>query len=87
LKALPPQIGSTEWVEDNLEDLHCKVVAYLNVDCSVQGVGFFFSGSTPQLDKLLVVMEFRFLQEGVCLFPDIVDLSRTFSKVCLNYHK
>jgi hypothetical protein len=27
------------------------------------------------------------LQEGVCLFPDIVDLSRTFSKVCLNYHK
>jgi hypothetical protein len=41
-----------------------KVVAYLNVDCSVQGVGF-FSDSTPQLDKLLVVMEFRFLQEGV----------------------
>ncbi|NP_001120724.1 probable glutamate carboxypeptidase VP8 [Zea mays] len=46
-------IGSTEWVEDNLEDLHSKAVAYLNVDCAVQGVGF-FAGSTPQLDKLLV---------------------------------
>ncbi|CAD6214922.1 unnamed protein product [Miscanthus lutarioriparius] len=46
-------IGSTEWVEENLEDLHSKAVAYLNVDCAVQGVGF-FAGSTPQLDKLLV---------------------------------
>jgi hypothetical protein len=54
MKALfRPQIGSTEWVEDNLEDLHSKAVAYLNVDCAVQGVGF-FAGSTPQLDKLLV---------------------------------
>lgn len=54
LKALfPPQIGSTEWVEENLEDLHSKAVAYLNVDCAVQGVGF-FAASTPQLDKLLV---------------------------------
>ena len=47
------QIGSTEWVEENLSDLHSKAVAYLNVDCAVQGVGF-FAGSTPQLDKLLV---------------------------------
>ncbi|PUZ36664.1 hypothetical protein GQ55_9G056300 [Panicum hallii var. hallii] len=46
-------IGSTEWVEENLADLHSKAVAYLNVDCAVQGVGF-FAGSTPQLDKLLV---------------------------------
>uniref|UniRef100_A0A0D9W000 glutamate carboxypeptidase II n=1 Tax=Leersia perrieri TaxID=77586 RepID=A0A0D9W000_9ORYZ len=46
-------IGSTEWVEENLEDLHSKAVAYLNVDCAVQGVGF-FAGSTPQLDNLLV---------------------------------
>jgi hypothetical protein len=51
--SFPPQIGSTEWVEENLEDLHSKAVAYLNVDCAVQGVGF-FAGSTPQLDKLLV---------------------------------
>ncbi|TVU44683.1 hypothetical protein EJB05_04132, partial [Eragrostis curvula] len=46
-------IGSTEWVEENLADLHSKAVAYLNVDCAVQGVGL-FAGSTPQLDKLLV---------------------------------
>ncbi|KAF0912113.1 hypothetical protein E2562_013008 [Oryza meyeriana var. granulata] len=46
-------IGSTEWVEENLEDLHSKAVAYLNVDCAVQGVGL-FAGSTPQLDNLLV---------------------------------
>ncbi|XP_062212644.1 probable glutamate carboxypeptidase VP8 [Phragmites australis] len=46
-------IGSTEWVEENLADLHSKAVAYLNVDCAVQGVGLFV-GSTPQLDKLLV---------------------------------
>ncbi|KAL6638010.1 hypothetical protein ACP70R_025582 [Stipagrostis hirtigluma subsp. patula] len=46
-------IGSTEWVEENLADLHSKAVAYVNVDCAVQGVGL-FAGSTPQLDKLLV---------------------------------
>jgi hypothetical protein len=47
------QIGSTEWVEENLEDLQSKAVAYLNVDCAVQGIGL-FAGSTPQLDNLLV---------------------------------
>uniref|UniRef100_J3LTK2 glutamate carboxypeptidase II n=2 Tax=Oryza brachyantha TaxID=4533 RepID=J3LTK2_ORYBR len=46
-------IGSTEWVEENLEDLHSKAIAYLNVDCAVQGVGF-FAGSSPQLDTLLI---------------------------------
>ncbi|KAM0885620.1 hypothetical protein ACQ4PT_030196 [Festuca glaucescens] len=46
-------IGSTEWVEENLGDLHSKAVAYLNVDCAVQGMGL-FAGSTPQLDKLLI---------------------------------
>lgn len=47
------QIGSTEWVEENLGDLQSKAVAYLNVDCAVQGMGL-FAGSTPQLDKLLI---------------------------------
>lgn len=46
-------IGSTEWVENNLENLGSKTVAYLNMDCAVQGPGF-FAGSTPQLDDLLV---------------------------------
>ncbi|XP_052176103.1 probable glutamate carboxypeptidase AMP1 [Diospyros lotus] len=46
-------IGSTEWVEQNLLNLGSKAVAYLNVDCAVQGPGF-FAGATPQLDDLLV---------------------------------
>ncbi|KAF2289571.1 hypothetical protein GH714_037217 [Hevea brasiliensis] len=45
-------VGSTEWVEQNLVNLGAKVVAYLNVDCAVQGPGF-FAGATPQLDNLL----------------------------------
>ncbi|CAL5350480.1 unnamed protein product [Camellia sinensis] len=47
------RIGSTEWVEQNLVNLGSKAVAYLNVDCAVQGPGF-FAGATPQLDNLLV---------------------------------
>ncbi|KAG6480915.1 hypothetical protein ZIOFF_057503 [Zingiber officinale] len=46
-------IGSTEWVEQNLGWLTAKAVAYLNVDCAVQGDGF-FAGASPQLDDLLV---------------------------------
>lgn len=47
------QIGSTEWVEENLVNLGAKAVAYLNVDCAVQGPGF-FAGATPQLDDILI---------------------------------
>lgn len=47
------QVGSTEWVEQNLVNLGAKAVAYLNVDCAVQGPGF-FAGATPQLDNLLI---------------------------------
>ena len=47
------QIGSTEWVEQNLENLGSKGVAYLNVDCVVQGPGF-FARATPQPDSVLV---------------------------------
>ena len=47
------QIGSTEWVEQNLMNLGSKAVAYLNVDCAVQGPGFFV-GATPQLDNLIL---------------------------------
>ncbi|KAL8505251.1 hypothetical protein ACS0TY_016469 [Phlomoides rotata] len=46
-------IGSTEWVEQNLMNLGSKAVAYFNVDCAVQGPGFFIS-TTPQLDDLVV---------------------------------
>ncbi|KAK3005233.1 hypothetical protein RJ639_017673 [Escallonia herrerae] len=47
------EVGSTEWVEQNLVNLGSKAIAYLNVDCAVQGPGF-FAGATPQLDDLLV---------------------------------
>lgn len=33
--------------------LGSKAVAYLNVDCAVQGPGF-FARATPQLDELLI---------------------------------
>ncbi|KAI3520420.1 hypothetical protein L1887_09835 [Cichorium endivia] len=46
-------IGSTEWVEQNLVNLRSKAVAYINVDCAVQGPGF-FGATTPQLDDILV---------------------------------
>ncbi|XP_010247433.1 PREDICTED: probable glutamate carboxypeptidase 2 isoform X1 [Nelumbo nucifera] len=46
-------VGSTEWVEQNLVNLGSKAVAYLNVDCAVQGTGF-FARATPQLDNVLV---------------------------------
>ncbi|XP_034697977.1 probable glutamate carboxypeptidase AMP1 [Vitis riparia] len=46
-------IGSTDWVEQNLLNQGSKVVAYLNVDCAVQGPGF-FAGARPQLDNLLI---------------------------------
>ncbi|KAK9078575.1 hypothetical protein SSX86_002632 [Deinandra increscens subsp. villosa] len=46
-------MGSTEWVEQNLVNLGSKAVAYINVDCAVQGPGF-HAATTPQLDDILV---------------------------------
>lgn len=46
------QIGSTEWVEENLGMLGARAVAYINVDCAVAGPGF-FAAATPQLDELV----------------------------------
>lgn len=40
-------------MEQNLINLGSKAIAYLNVDCAVQGPGL-FAGATPQLDDLLV---------------------------------
>ncbi|KAH7651215.1 N-acetylated-alpha-linked acidic dipeptidase protein [Dioscorea alata] len=45
-------IGSTEWVEEHREMLASRAVAYLNVDSSVAGPGF-YAAATPQLDELL----------------------------------
>ncbi|EPS58906.1 hypothetical protein M569_15905, partial [Genlisea aurea] len=45
-------IGSTEWVEENLQVLISRAVVYLNVDISVAGP-VFQASATPQLDELL----------------------------------
>ena len=58
-----PQIGSTEWVEQNLLNLGSEVVAYLNVDCAVQGPGF-FAAATPQLDNLLIEVAKKVEKDG-----------------------
>ncbi|KAL2345344.1 hypothetical protein Fmac_006629 [Flemingia macrophylla] len=65
-------IGSTEWVEQNLINLGSKAVAYLNVDCAVQGPGFFV-GSTPQLDNLILEIMKKVKDpdsEGVSLYEN-----------------
>ncbi|OEL15853.1 putative glutamate carboxypeptidase 2 [Dichanthelium oligosanthes] len=46
------ETGSTEWVEENLEMLSLRAVAYLNIDVSVVGP-LFYPSATPQLDDLL----------------------------------
>ncbi|KAM1440868.1 hypothetical protein ACFXTO_009066 [Malus domestica] len=46
-------VGSTEWVEQNIANLGSKALAYLNVDCAVQGPGFFVR-ATPQLDNIIL---------------------------------
>ncbi|VYS60407.1 unnamed protein product [Arabidopsis thaliana] len=61
-------IGSTEWIEENVLNLGASAVAYLNVDCAVQGSGF-FAGATPQLDGLLVDV-LKLVQD-----PDAVGLT------------
>lgn len=46
-------IGSTEWVEQNIDILGASAVAYLNVDFGVAGPGF-NAAASPQLDELLI---------------------------------
>jgi len=45
-------IGSTEWAEENADELKAKAVAYLNVDVAVSGPNFGAS-SVPSLWKLI----------------------------------
>ncbi|KAF8663835.1 hypothetical protein HU200_055169 [Digitaria exilis] len=60
--------GSTEWVEENLEMLSLRAVAYLNIDVSVVGP-LFYPSATPQLDDLL--------QETIKLVQDPDNSSQT----------
>lgn len=47
------QIGSTEWVEENMDTLASRAIAYLNVDISIFGPGGLRPRATPQLDELI----------------------------------
>ncbi|XP_015692136.2 probable glutamate carboxypeptidase LAMP1 [Oryza brachyantha] len=60
--------GSTEWVEENMEMLSSRAVAYLNVDVSVVGP-VFRPSATPQLDELF--------QETMKLVQDPDNSSQT----------
>lgn len=72
------QIGSTEWVEENLVNLGAKAVAYLNVDCAVQGPGF-FAGATPQLDDILIEVT------KMVSWGRIIDYDFKMFKLVFNY--
>lgn len=75
------QIGSTEWVEQNIVNLFPTAVAYLNVDCAVQGPGIFPS-ATPQLDDLIldVIKEVKTVRKSSILLLLVLDY------VFLEYH-
>jgi N-acetylated-alpha-linked acidic dipeptidase len=45
-------IGSTEWAEENADELRTKAVAYLNMDTAVSGANF-GAASVPSLWKLI----------------------------------
>ena len=45
-------IGSTEWAEENADELRTKAVAYLNMDSAVSGANF-GAASVPSLWKLI----------------------------------
>ncbi|CAK9879204.1 unnamed protein product [Sphagnum jensenii] len=46
------EVGSTEWVEQNIDLLGGNAVANLKLDACVIGLGF-SAGAAPQLDDLL----------------------------------
>ncbi len=46
------QVGSTEWVEQNIDLLGVNAVANPNLDACVIGLGF-SAGASPELDDLL----------------------------------
>ncbi|XP_066273766.1 N-acetylated-alpha-linked acidic dipeptidase 2-like [Branchiostoma lanceolatum] len=47
------QIGSTEWVEENIKEMGEKAVAYLNLDGAVIGNFSFYAEASPLLQKVV----------------------------------
>ncbi|CAO1945923.1 unnamed protein product [Urochloa humidicola] len=71
-------IGSTEWVEDNMDTLASRAIAYLNVDISVFGPGGLRPRATPQLDDLI--------KEASKMVPDPDEPSQTLYDTMMRYH-
>ncbi|XP_078616614.1 N-acetylated-alpha-linked acidic dipeptidase 2-like isoform X5 [Branchiostoma floridae x Branchiostoma japonicum] len=46
-------IGSTEWVEENINELTEKAVAYLNIDAAVNGNQTLWVGASPHLSQVI----------------------------------
>ncbi|XP_066296128.1 N-acetylated-alpha-linked acidic dipeptidase 2-like [Branchiostoma lanceolatum] len=46
-------IGSTEWVEENINELSEKAVAYLNIDAAVNGNQTLWAGASPHLSQVI----------------------------------
>ncbi|KAI8500151.1 hypothetical protein Bbelb_217170 [Branchiostoma belcheri] len=46
-------IGSTEWVEENINELTEKAVAYLNIDAAVNGNQTLWAGASPHLSQVI----------------------------------
>jgi N-acetylated-alpha-linked acidic dipeptidase len=70
-------IGSTEWAEDNADELREKAVAYLNVDVAVSG-GSFGASSVPSLWKVLrdVTRDVKDPKTGQSIYQAWQDRSR-----------
>ncbi|RLM92987.1 glutamate carboxypeptidase 2 [Panicum miliaceum] len=71
-------IGSTEWVEENMDTLASRAIAYLNVDISVFGPGGLRPRATPQLDELI--------KEASKMVPDPDEPSQTLYDTMMRYH-
>lgn len=70
-------IGSTEWAEDNADELQAKAVAYLNVDVAVSGPNFSAS-SVPSLWKLIrgVTRDVKDPKTGKSIYEQWQDRAR-----------
>ncbi|KAF8751394.1 hypothetical protein HU200_012068 [Digitaria exilis] len=71
-------IGSTEWVEENMDTLASRAIAYLNVDISIFGPGGLRPRATPQLDELI--------KEASKMVPDPDEPSQTLYDTMMRYH-
>lgn len=62
-------LGSTEWVEENIEELRRKAVAYFNLDSAVSGPNFGAS-ATPSLREFVrnVTREVPGTREGMSIY-------------------